>query len=1075
VAVTVTVCGSGGQAVPVVSSQPPPDARSLQVGVTNTAGDWMVAIVTWRQPETSTSVTCMVGDDALNEWEPLGSPSANSSAAGETVCSIWYSPAAMAASHLLVAPSAPVVSMCVTVLDISGMTPWAALTGLSTAQAAGTALTALTLGAPASQAIVFTACGSDLNTDTITRTGTGWTTITPVTASNGTNHTGDLTLTAAYQVTTGSASVTWSSSGSQDLCGIIAGLLVTVTAPAQPNPMWPAVTAELALNAGPASHPDQLTWTPVTARQMHLDVMQGRQYQLASLQTGSGSVTLDNPDGQLIPPGSGTYAGIDSGTPFRVRTTWQGGTWQMTFRGDGSTAAPQATTGTLAAGWNTVTPGQPYSSTMWLACTPAYSSGMQLILNWRTAGGSLVSSVTSATVTSQTAVLVTAAGTAPGTAAVAEFAVHATGTPAATVTFQAAAAIPGSAAAGYLTIPPAVTWTGQDAATVTTAAPWAPDVRGAPQASPSSVFFSGFIQKWPQQWDAETQRGIVAASLVDAWNYVNGNLQPILFEQILALQPYAYWPCTEGTGAGQASNHAPMNPNPLVVVRSKYGAGTATEGFGQNASAIPGAQGTVRLTASVRQSAQGGMWGQALGSSSNLTQGYSLTCTDPGYPPVSSGVTIEFWFQVVAPFNLLQLPRLVTVCTPPGIEFDMFLDVTGSGHLILDAGGPRTTSTVTISSVNYLTAGSPLTHVALSFNRTTWTSYINGTGITTGSWATSLSPEFTCVSFNGLAGSPAEATATGAISENQYAGYTGQAAAFPAILTQEQVNTIHLAGSTGMTGDTAQYRIERLLQHGGYLGRRIILQETGSYVTPVVSCQDISGQPASTSISNIAANTVPGTLTVTPAGELFYLARQYAYNQPVQWVLGDRPDLGEIPVDPTGFLVDYDPARVLNDVQLTQLDNQDIVLPSVSEAASQAQYGDVTYWQTGYLANDLTSGLTAGPGLTDLANWIATASSKPALRPAAVTVNAAANPAAWPFVLQATAGDMVTVNRRPPTSGVTYSFTGRISQTTRTLTAGLGGTTGQIVVTIDAAPEASVLTADDPARGQLTGSNVLAW
>jgi hypothetical protein len=1088
-AITVTQLGSGAQTVNAYGTVPPPSAWSGQLAVENTPGDWMVALLAWRQASGQT-VTMSVADDAHNEWEPLGAPSGTSSASGTTRCAIWYAPAAQLARFISVAPSGPYVSLGVIVLDIAGMTPWLSLSALH-AQYANqvTSLGAMTLAAPASPMIAITLCGSDLYAAQPSLSGSGWTALTAGSIEDPTDALGDLVVSGAYQVTSGSVSATWSVvSGTQDFSGVIAGLLVSGgAAPAQPNAMWPATVAEVALSAGPGTPPDQLAWTPVTARSLDFSVQQGRQYQLAALQTGSGAVALDNPDGSLIPPGSGGFAGIDSGTPFRLRMDWQGGAWQLTFAGNGTTAAPGAGTGQVFA----VTPGQSYAASAYLACTPAYPAGMTLTLSWLTSGGSLISSVTSAAVAGQVAVLASVTGTAPGTAAGASITIATAGTPAAGVTFQAAAAPPAAASSGYLAIPAAVSWAAQNGAVIGTSAPWEYDVRGAPQACPNNVAFSGYIQKWPQQWDSDTQRGVVNASLVDAWNYCQGNLQPVIFAEVANEGPYAYWPCTDAAGSVQASNVAAGNANPLVIQSTKYGNGGASEAFAENSSALLGAQGTLLLSSSVRQQAQAGMWQQTLPSGVTTApiyaQGFTASCTDGNYPSVADGVTIEFWFQVTAPFQNASggvFESVMVVRNTTTAIFSLTIESTATTLSITQGATPASPSFAIAcgtAGVDYR-AMPDLQHFAIAFDQSVFNTYVNGQPtVTFQPWSPAIPATFSTLSFNGDVVQPQQGLIPGTLTGvfNCYNGYLAHVAVTPRMLSRNRVNTHYQAGMTAMTGDEAGSRIERLMEAGGYLGRRSILQPSAAssfqFATATSSCQDIAGQPASSSISNISAATTPAAVTIAPTGDVFYLSREWSYNQPVRWALGDDPANGEITYQPDDFLVDYDPQRTVNDIQLTQLDNQDIVIPNIPETASQVQYGDNTYWATGYLQGDLTEPSTFGPGLMDLANWIAVTNARPYLRPSQVTVDASANPANWPFVCQVAPGDIVTVTRRPPVSGQAYTFTGRVSQVSRSVLMGAGGTKGSATVTVDPAPEASVLTLDDPVRGLLDGTNALAW
>jgi hypothetical protein len=910
--ITPVVCGSGGYAPPLTGGVPlPPGAQSLQIPVTNVTGDWMIALLTWRQTEANEGITCMVGDDVHNFWDPLGAPVANSSAEGVTVCSIWVAPAAKAAGYVLVAPSGVDVAICATILDVPGLSPWLDLASQVSAYVSNGTTISLPLAAPPSQALQITICGTDNLADTISWSGAGWSALPSVTASNGTDHTSDLQLSAQWHLTTGSTSAHWSSSGALDMSGITATILVTAAQPAQVNPDWPVLVAEVAPGSGPASHPDAMTWVPVTARSLALSVTQGRPYLPGTLQAGEGAVTFDAPDQEMVPPGSGAYAGIDSGCPFRIRTIW------------------------------------PASET------------------------------------------------------------------------------------------------------------------------PYGVPFSGYLLTYPQAYDPDMLRGSITSKVTDLWGYANAQPQPILLAELLnegdAL--YACWPCTDAPGAPAAANYAPGNSNPLYVTRSKYGAGNATESFGQNPQAILGAQGSLILTSSVRSQSQSGMWGQALGTGTSPGQGYGLQCADPDYPPISGGVTVECWEDIpsatITPWVLL----LSGVSQVPFVQFEMISPSTLTFTYI--PAGSTTGHTQTVS-----TTVTGLFHLVVQLTTTTYDIWLNGVSTLSGSFSAAIPARFTYL----------YAASGGLQFSGGGTGYFGFFAVLAGLTHPLRIATHYQAGINGMAGDTAPGRIERLLQAAGSLGRRVILQDTGDGVVQVASCQDIPSQAASASIANIAANTPPGMLAVTPPGELFYLSRSAACNQAARWVLGDDQAAGELPFRLSGFGTDYDPQRVVNGIGLTQLDNLDVIAPSGAaaalEPASEAQYGWQTYQVTGYLQGDLTEPLTFGPGLYDLANWLAATYAAPRTRIAAVTIDASRYPGAWPFVTQACSGDMITLNLRPPAqpAGTLITVTGRIAQTTRALRYSLDdGAEGSLGVIIDIAPEQDVLTADDPVRGQLNGSNVLAW
>jgi hypothetical protein len=1075
--VTVTVAGSASFAFPLAAAGiPDPGTLSLPVPVVNFTGHWMFAIISWRQAPGTPPVTWSVGDDALgtsgtpghNWWDPLGNPSGTSGADGVTRTAVWVAPAARACSTVYIAPTGWYLSVACTVLDAAGMQPWYTLTGVA-AGFANSALSmgALTLGAPGAPAFLITACSSDLLAGSISRSGSGWTSLPAVTATNGTDATSDLKQTPAWQVTSSSSSAGYSGSR-QDFSGVLGGVLVSAVKPGQPSPYWPVTIAEMAPGSGIGSPPDTLAWTATTARYLKMSATQGRQYELATLSTGEGTLLLDNPDGALLPPGTGSFAGITSGTPYRLRTAWPGGSWQVSFHGNGSTASPRISTGNIYPG----APGTVYSASAWLGCSPYYSSGVHLTMNFRQSGGTLISSVTSSSVTGLAAGIATVSGTAPANTALIELVIAATGTPAAAVTFYAAAVF-SSGTPRYLFIPPAISWTAQDNATVSTLAAFAPDPAGPPNVSPWYIPFSGFLERLPQSWD-ELLRGKVEATIVDAWAGVNYVPNPILIDEIQNDDPGWYWPCTDPAGSQAAANQAQGNQNPLFLVRSKYGAGSATEAFGGNSSAILGAQGTLLLTSSgsFRASSQSGMWGQVVTSATAYNQGYGLQCLDTTFPSIADGITIEGWFQIEGIATSAALGTLLGIA---GTSQDQFITFTTGPDV---AGGlvfGYTTATGASAQTGVADPGAGnIFQLVVTLTQDTYEIFYNGAAAVNGSFSSPIPPGFTYLMCSMLgvqgAGTPIGSNFDG----GAYSGFTGHVAVWDRILSQQRINTHWLAGSTALAGEASSGRIERLLQAGQATGRRVILQEAGTNVDAVVSCQDISGSPASQDVANITTSLVPAVFYITPPGEMYHLAKQFAWNQPVVWVLGQDVASGQIPF--RGDLVfDWDPTRIVNEIQLTQLDDQSVTVPSVTaeETASQLEYGTISYQQTGYLENDSLSPLNAGPGLTDLADYLATTFAAPRLRLSAITVEASSNPTLWPFVLGVSPGDMITVNRVAQ-NDVIVSVTGRVTQTDRTFESGMSPT-ASVSLLIDPAPEGNTLQLDDPVNGLLNGANCLGW
>ena len=642
---------------------------------------------------------------------------------------------------------------------------------------------------------------------------------------------------------------------------------------------------------------------------------------------------------------------------------------------------------------------------------------------------------------------------------------------------------PGVTSGNEFVIPPGVTWAGQNGATVTTLAPWQQDLKGAPLTCPWFVAFNGFIERLPQSWD-DLLRGMVDATIVDAWAGVNYNPPPILFTEILNDSPYAYWPCNDPAGAITASNLAPGNDNPLQLTQSKYGPGPGTsQAFGASpATQLLGAQGTILLTSSggFRASGQNGMWSQTVGGSATASEGYTLTGTDPGFPRVTTGITIEGWFEITA--DGTGINNLFYLSTSGKGFFQLAAQTSGStvNQLVFYYNGDNgVLYSATISGYATIPLGAPL-HVVITTTNTGAEFYVNGIdqGPLTFTYPL-LCPSFSEVAFSG----PGNTVGNIYAAEHGYepipgfTGTTGHLAIYGYRLSSQRVYTHWLAGSTGLAGEPSTYRIERLLQAGNATFRRAIVPEVTS-PTNVVSCQDIPGNPVAQSVSNITGDLVPGVFYVAPTGDMVMRPRENSYNQPPLWTLGENVANGEIPYLPD-ITFDFDPSRVINEIQISQLDNQDIITPSVTavETASQVLYGTISDQATGYLEGDLLVGPSYGPGLLDLANWLACVYQSPVLRLSAVTVAASAYPAAWPFVLGAAVGDPVQVNRRPLGSppGTVVSVIGRISQTNRTFSFGTGGVTAQVSCIIDPMPEANILTCDSPTLGLLNGENVLSW
>jgi hypothetical protein len=1042
----VTGTWSGSYAAASGYAFPSPSAAPVQVQVASTAGDWLFALVAWRPTVPGADVSVSVADDAHNWWEPAGLPPgsiildtagapvldtsgtaildttgahADSPAAGTVRAALWAAPAARAASSaagvttVQVAPTGPVTALAVLIAGVSNLKPWFTVAVAGTAYANSATGLAVSAAAPPAQALLFSLFASD-NSRRLLAGPSGWTALPPVSATNGTDGTSDITLTAGWQSTTLASSASLAASGTLDLAGVIAGVLVSAPQPAQPSPGWPIMITEAAVGSGVQTPPSQLTWTDMSSRVLQVSMTQGRQYSLSQLSAGQGAMVLDNPDGALIPPGTGAFAGIDSGTPVRRRVIipasptphyvavngfFRRWPWNMDaglYRGktqaEITDAWAYATLKLNSMAIEECLIDVPHS--LWPCTDPAGSTGASNLAT----GNSL-----------------------PLTQTVSKY-----GAGGATAVFGAdSGALKGASSA-------LVTSSGQGGGS---SGRWQQALAGA------SLGTSGY--GYCLRCDDTSFPAISGGVTVECWASaaVNYTAQPanIAFNAATT----GVFSLTASVAAGSA-----------VVL-------SVASGFTFPAGVTAGTTYYV------------------LGNSSSNSVQLSAT---PGGAPVTVTVAGAGYIQVITPWD----PVIFSARDGKGTVFGLSIRGADGALLLLSRQGAATAAVATAvdTSHDYRTGGG---HFSLAVSQAAWRVLVNAGGqlAASGTFASPLPALFRTACFGGVQDVTAQGYAL--------AGTIAFPAVIPGVSTQQRTVSRFWATGFGMELERAPDRVERILEYAGLTGRRWIGQQDGDYsLDTCVSGQDIGGQPAASCAGNIADSTLPAMLYVAPTGDITYLSREFTWNQPTRWTLGTDAAAGEIPFTPGSVATDYDPSRVVEDVQLTQLDDQSVTLPSGVMAsttmaavarATEAQYGGSAYQKTGYLGQDWATPYAGGSGLVDLSNWLANVYARPANRVQKVTVEAAANSAnasswlAWQFWAGASPGDMVQVNIRVPTVSTSplIAVKARITQVQRQSQYSAGGASATITCALDFAPEQAALTCDDPVLGLLDGSNVLPW
>ena len=360
---------AGTFAQPAAFGTTPPALQSLVIALdsstsvgggsgTPTEGSWLFCLAGWNQGGLP-AVTAGDADDIHSFWRPGDvetSTWAVSPSSGNTRCSIWYTAnLARTAGDVYAAPSGAMAGMACTVVEVAGIGPWDTVTGIYGNYAAAATTLNLALAAPAAASFTIAAvCGND-DSASQAFTPAGWATLATVTATNGSDHTCDAVLTSAYLASSsGSLSVDGTAGSASDLSGVILSVQVDAASPlpGAANPGWPGrMILEVADGAGYQTPPDEMTWTTLSDNAWTSTAQgwkrfwswadsTGVPYALGQLQSSSGSIQLDNWDGNMSPvsaagatpwsftasgtPGDGTYftvtagqaAGITAGDPF---------------------------------------------------------------------------------------------------------------------------------------------------------------------------------------------------------------------------------------------------------------------------------------------------------------------------------------------------------------------------------------------------------------------------------------------------------------------------------------------------------------------------------------------------------------------------------------------------------------------------------------------------------------------------------------------------------------------------------------------------------------------------------------
>jgi hypothetical protein len=280
------------------------------------------------------------------------------------------------------------------------------------------------------------------------------------------------------------------------------------------------------------------------------------------------------------------------------------------------------------------------------------------------------------------------------------------------------------------------------------------------------------IQEWTEQID-EQFRNYNSPTGTDLWSALSASLPTFYRSEVLEDAPYGWWPLDDQPGAAgvlprQMLNAALGNTNTLNVTLSPNGA-TPQPVYDTAGNSLTGGLNTIvppSIAVYTTGASSGWMFGDPVGSPPSRDTGNSvssqpgsaawqqsghagttgsygwfLTCHDTNFPVLSSGITVEGWFNYSffgsstgytpagqsgfasacqQPFCPLTLIELATASNPVAI---LQLDI--SGHLNFITYNGSTPTSHPVYTASDLRSNSWFM-VTVTMTATSWTVWING-------------------------------------------------------------------------------------------------------------------------------------------------------------------------------------------------------------------------------------------------------------------------------------------------------------------------------------------------------------
>jgi hypothetical protein len=354
-------------------------------------------------------------------------------------------------------------------------------------------------------------------------------------------------------------------------------------------------------------------------------------------------------------------------------------------------------------------------------------------------------------------------------------------------------------------------------------------------------------QEWPEEIDQAFRR-FSPATGTDIWAAMSASGPTPYRGEVYADAPYAWWPCDDQPGAGGVLpafllNAALGNKNNLNILLSPLGAGVYsafnTNGGQQGVDyygiyqTLPAGSATYAVGAD-----SGWMYGDPVSSPADAVSGNDITaspgaaawqaanqygnagsygwflsCNDAGFPSLSSGITVEGWFnydyfgtsmgyyenttEPIGFFDLTGQPyaplTLIEIATGSAPVAVLQLDI--SGHLNLITYNGSTGTSHSVYSASDLRSNTWFM-VTMTLTQTTWEVWLDGGDLGSASGtATGMTSAWTWLIANADMGSGGGGTTSGIVHGGNVS--VAHLAIYPYILPIWRIQAHYWAAVTG--------------------------------------------------------------------------------------------------------------------------------------------------------------------------------------------------------------------------------------------------------------------------------------